>query len=330
MSKPRIAIIGLGVIGTSLGLALRKAQDDFEIIGHDKDSAKARAASKAGAVHKTDWNLISTVEDADAIILALPVSAIHDTMEHIAQDLKKGVLITDTANVKAPVLEWARELLPADANFIGGDPILPKGQSGQDPNPDLFNGAIYCLIPSPTAAPDALHFASSMAELLGAQPFFLDAAEHDGLVAGSEHLPMVMATAFLQCTQNAASWKEMRKIASTAYECGAFLGSEDASSLRSAILSNSANVTRWIDRFAAALQQLRDLVEQGDEKKLEEAFSQALDLRASWLRERELKRWDMAEQQLTETPQRPSFLRQAFLGGGLPSSRKDKEEKKKR
>lgn len=330
MAKPKVAIIGLGLIGTSLGLALRKAQDDYEIIGHDRDSAKARAASKAGAVHKTEWNLISTVDDADAIILALPASAIRDTMQAIAQDLEKGVVISDTANVKGPVMQWAKELLPPDANFIGGNPILPAGQTGQEPRADMFEGGIYCLIPSVTAAPAAVEFMTSVAELVGAQPFFLDAAEHDGLIAAVEQLSSAVALALLRTTQASSSWKEMRKVAGAAYERAISLGTEDATAHRDAFLTNADNVARWIDALIESLQEVRAWVADGSEVELGEALREAIDARARWLGERERKQWDRSEQAGPELPSRSGRFRQAVLGGGIPGGRRDKEEKEQK
>ncbi len=179
MSKPRIAIVGLGFIGGSIGLALHQAEADFEIVGHDRERAAASQARKIGAVDKTDWNLISACEDADLIVIATPVGAIKDTLAAIAPYLKLGCLITDTASIKAPVVQWANEILPEEAHFVGGNPIVggagtttadrPSGfppakrgglRGGDAARADLFSGAVYCLTPAAGAAPDAVRLAS--------------------------------------------------------------------------------------------------------------------------------------------------------------------------
>lgn len=325
MSKPKIAIIGLGVIGTSLGLALRKGTDEYEIIGHDRDPGAARVAAKAGAVHKTEWNLIATVSEADAIVLALPARAIRDTLEKIADDLKIGVVLTDTASIKSQVMQDAKDLLPDNVNFVGGNPILPTGQTGLEPSADLFRGGMYCLTPSPSAAPVALDFLTHVVALIGAQPFFLDAVEHDSLIAGGEHLPSVIAAALLRATQASVSWREMRKVAGAAYESAGFLGSEDHEAYRDEFLANSANIVRWLDAFSDALRELRDLIAQGDEAALDDALLHAVELRQTWMGERALKEWDRTEQMM-EPPRRPNFLRQAFLGGAFPRSREEEED----
>jgi len=327
MSKPKVAIIGLGVVGASLGLALRKAEADYELIGHDRDPGMARSAAKAGAVHKTEWNLIAAVEDADAIVLALPLNAIRDTLKPIAQYVKTGVVVTDTASVKSPVMEWAKELLPSHVNFVGGNPILPSGKTGLDFDADLFQGGVYCLTPSATAAPVALDFMTGIAGFVGAQPFFLDAAEHDGLIAGGEQLPLVIAAVLVQATQGSVSWREMRKVAGAAYESVSYLAPGDSAAYRDACQSNSANLIRWIDEFTRALAELRARISDGDTEGLDEIFRQTLEMRRSWAKERERKVWDQTEQQLADAPKQPGFMRQAILGGGLPRSRKDEGKK---
>jgi prephenate dehydrogenase len=97
MSKPRIAIVGLGLIGSSIGLALSREQRDFEIVGHDKSNTAASQAKKLGAVDKVEWNLINACEGAGLVILALPLGAIRETMQALAGELATGAVVLDTA-----------------------------------------------------------------------------------------------------------------------------------------------------------------------------------------------------------------------------------------
>src|SRR5512135_1823647 len=110
MAKPRITIVGLGRIGGSIGLALKQANADLEIIGHDKDSRTAGLAQKRGAVDKTEWNLLNACDGAGLVVLALPLGAIRDTLKVLGNELQPGVIVTDTATTKTPVLEWAGAL----------------------------------------------------------------------------------------------------------------------------------------------------------------------------------------------------------------------------
>ena len=101
------------------------------------------------------------------VILSLPVVAIRDTMQAIAPYLQPGALVTDTASLKTPVLRWAEEILPESAHFVGGDPVISAASAGaEEASADLLKNALYCLCPSPRAAPDAVRLASGLVERL--------------------------------------------------------------------------------------------------------------------------------------------------------------------
>ena len=312
MSKPRITIVGLGLIGGSIGLALRQAGNDYEVVGHDREHAVASKARKLGAVSKTEWNLISACEGADLIIIATPVVAIKETLTAIAPYLKPGCLVTDTGSIKGPVVAWAKEILPDTVNFVGGNPIvsqessLPTGIEGA--RADLFQGGLYCLTPLPEAAPQAVQLATDLVHLLGAKPFFLDAAEHDGLVAGVDHLPFVLSAALLGTTVQSPAWREMRKLAGDAFQSVTRFSSGDAATYRDACLTNGENIVRWIDACLARLEELREVIAAQEAEKLEETFEEAMSVRDRWLRDKADGRWELAEE-ISASPSQQGFLR---------------------
>jgi prephenate dehydrogenase len=175
MSDYTVAIVGTGVIGTSLGLALKQRGDEFRVLAHDKELGQAKEAVKMGAFDKAEWNLINASEPADLILLALPLSAIRPTLEAIAPYLKQDVVISDTCNNKEAVLVWANELLPDHAHFVGGNPIVQPGGTGyKHARADLFQNRLYCLTPAPAAHEGAVQLMVGLVALLGAEPFFLD------------------------------------------------------------------------------------------------------------------------------------------------------------
>jgi prephenate dehydrogenase len=332
MSKPRIAIVGLGFVGGSMGLALHEAEVDLEIVGHDRERGVANQAKKIGAVDRTDWNLVSACEDADLIVLAIPVGGIKDTLAAIGPYLKPGCLITDTASIKMPVIQWAEEILPEEVNFVGGDPIVPSTGSGQRSSAetiaaegasggidaataDLFSGVVYCLTPAASAAPDAVRLASDFVHLLGANPYFLDPLEHDGLMAGVEHLPFILSAALLGVTNESPSWREMRKLAGGAFENATRFASADPTTYRDACLVNSENIVRWIDACSEKLGELKETILAGDAEELEQLFEEPMIARQRWLRARETGDWK--EQQSLEMPTMKSFAGQLFGLGGL-------------
>src|SRR5512139_91175 len=107
----RITIVGLGQIGSSIGLALKARDLDIHRIGHDKEPQAAKESQRAGAVDDVKYNLPASVRESQIVILALPLAAVRETLEIIAPDLKEGMLVLDTAPAKATVAAWAQELL---------------------------------------------------------------------------------------------------------------------------------------------------------------------------------------------------------------------------
>ncbi|MEA3459776.1 MAG: prephenate dehydrogenase, partial [Chloroflexota bacterium] len=254
---------------------------------------------------KTHWNLISACEGADLIILAIPVMAIKETLKAIASYLKPGCLVMDTASIKGPVMKWAEEFLPESVSFVGGDPIVgveSEATGLEAAAPDLFQGALYCLTPSPNADPDAVKLATDLVYLLGAQPYFLGAVEHDGLMAGIAHLPFILSAALLRATARAASWREMRKLAGSAFAAGTHFASGDPDTYRDACLLNEENIVHWIDAYRDELGKLRGIIASKDADKLGEVFEVTLVARQKWLRERH---WEEAEA--------PSVSRSSFM-----------------
>jgi prephenate dehydrogenase len=154
--KPRIAIVGLGMIGGSLGLRLQETEIASEVMGHDADPSQSSRAKQMGAVTKTSFNLVSACEDADLVLLATPLEGIRPTLEAIGPYLREGCVVMDTATLKMPVMQWAEELLPAGVHFVGGNPILRGGAEGYGldaASSELFVGGLFCLTPPAEAEP---------------------------------------------------------------------------------------------------------------------------------------------------------------------------------
>ncbi len=287
MSQPRIAIVGLGLIGGSIGLALREAEPDFEMVGHDKDSAVSSKARKRGAIEKEERNLISAVEGADLVIIATPAMAIRETFEATAPYLKPNCVVTDTATIKGEILRWADDFLPETVHFVGGDPMVSKDETGiEAATPDLFAGSTYCIVPSVKAHPAAIELVTSMVHALGAEPFFLDAAEHDGQVVSVEHLPLMLAAALLMTTTRSSSWRDISRLPSRTFWRATHLASKDPTTYRDVCLANPENISRWIDLYIDSLKDLQEKLVVGDAETWQELFAELMDTRSRWLQGR--------------------------------------------
>jgi prephenate dehydrogenase len=313
--KPRVAIVGLGLIGSSIGLALRQAKLTSAVVGHDIDRAAAGTAKKIGAVDRTDWNLLSTCDGADLILLTTPVDAMEATLEAIGPELRPGCVVMDTATVKEPVLTWAASSLPEGVHFVGGNPLPGPGVadlSGVDAaRADLFDNSLFCIVPSPSANEEAVKLAIDLVQILGAKPLFLDAIEHDGLVAAVDHLPMILALGLLETVVHQPAWRELRKVAGSALEVGTRLAATDPIAHGELSVANRDNLLRWIDTYMDALSSIRTTLQTAEAEELTERFQTAYKERAKWLHD-----WtggDWFEGPRTEMPARSSML-DTFVG----------------
>ncbi|HEY5641005.1 MAG TPA: prephenate dehydrogenase/arogenate dehydrogenase family protein, partial [Dehalococcoidia bacterium] len=154
----RVAIIGLGLIGGSIGLGLKAAKlPGLEVIGSDIDGSQERAAKKAGAIDRGEHNLAKAVREARLIIIAAPIAALRDVFTAIAPHLADGAVVTDTASTKGDVMKWAAELLPESVSFVGGHPMAGKEHSGIDhADAAIFEGRAYCICPTIDSSPTAI------------------------------------------------------------------------------------------------------------------------------------------------------------------------------
>jgi prephenate dehydrogenase len=264
MSK--ITIIGLGLIGTSIGMALRKARVNVEIVGHDKDRGASNKAAKMGATDKNEWNLIRAVEGAMIVIIATPVKTIEEVMQQIAPELPDGCIVTDTGSTKATVLNWAQEHLPPTVSFVGGHPMAGKELSGPEgAEATLFQGAPYCIMPGKNATTASVKTIVEMIEILEATPYFIDPGEHDSYVAAISHLPMLLSSVLVKITSESPAWPEMARLASSGYRDVSRLASQDPEMNRDICLTTHEGLGYWIDEFIKELYRFRGLIKDSDE-----------------------------------------------------------------
>jgi prephenate dehydrogenase len=322
--KLQITIVGLGLIGSSAGLALRRYADKASVVGHDRDSRLAAKAKKMGAVDRTEWNLIKAVSEADRILLALPADQIRDTLAAIATNLKEGCVLVDTAEIKVAVLQWAAELLPKEVHLIGGHPILMVENPSVDAaNAGLFENKLFCLTPDSGSDASAVRLAADLAEAMGARPFFLDAAEHDGMIAAVEHLPAILAGALLGETCGSSGWLDMRKLAASQFYSNTLIMSESGAATADACLANREHILYWLDRLVAGLRVWRQDLAEGNGEALAKAIDGGLEARRAWLGARASGNWEEVI-----TPEMPTsgMLMRSLIGFGAPRTPAEKKK----
>ncbi|MEK7325307.1 MAG: prephenate dehydrogenase/arogenate dehydrogenase family protein [Chloroflexota bacterium] len=315
---PTITLIGLGRIGTSLGLALkRKTVDQLVVIGHDRSPEIGRQAQTRGAVDRVEWNLPVAVENADLILLCAPLQELRQAMQEVAPYLKPGSVISDVAPLKTPVLEWATELIPADSYFVGGSPILnPRylhdGLTGLEAaRADLFDDGLWALVPAAEPPPEALKLLYDFARLVGATPFFVDAVEYDSLLAGTSTLPALLAAALVRTVSNAPGWTDARKLADRTFAtASAPVSFASPAALRAAALLNQASALHYLDEALDHLNRLRKAISENDSQTLDTLLTEAALTREVWLKNRKEADWEAEEKPKLEAPTAGQFLGQ--------------------
>ena len=279
-----VAIIGLGLIGGSIGLALRRGKkSSWEVVGYSRRQETATNALSLGAIERGETNLKDAVKQAEIVIIATPVLAVKEIFSQIATYLPSGCIVTDTASTKVQVMKWAEEILPPTVDFIGGHPMAGRETYGiKAAEAELFQGCTYCLTPSERASPKSIDTVLDMVKKLGALPFFIDAQEHDKLVAGISHLPMLLSAALVSLTTNNPSWPKMSKLAASGFHDLTRLASGSPEVNSHICLSNQEAIIDWVDKFSRELERYRQLVAKGD-KRLEQALTEANKARQEWL-----------------------------------------------
>ena len=290
----QMTIIGLGQIGASIGLALSVHKKEIVRVGHDRQVETARRAEKIGAVDKIALNLHRAVEDADIILLAIPVDEIRDVLQLIAQDLKEEAVILDTSSCMETVSAWATAMLPPKRFFVTLTPSLNpdhlfETQRGiAAARADLFQKSLMVITCPPGTDQSAIKLAADLAALLGAAPLFANAREFDGMTAATRLLPCLCSAALINATCNQPGWQEGRKLAGRAYAWGtqAVEDFDAAATPSQSFLFNREHVLRVLDNLHTALTELRDAVAAQDASQLDDLLQQALQQRRAWLNQR--------------------------------------------
>jgi len=281
----RVAIIGLGLIGGSIGLALRQSpKSEWNLTAYVRRPEVASKALSYGIADRVETDLGATVREAELVIIATPVLTIKDVMRQIAGYLPSGCVVTDTASTKVQVMKWAGEILPSTVDFVGGHPMAGRETYGiEAARADLFRGCTYCLTPADNASKSAVEKVVGLVEKLGARPYFIDAWQHDELVAAVSHLPLVLSAALVSVTTNDPAWGRMSQLAASGYRDLTRLASGNPEVNAHICLSNRDAILRWIDKFIKELKRYRDIIDSSSDSVLQQALTEANKARETWL-----------------------------------------------
>ena len=272
MSFPRVTVVGLGLVGGSLALALKRSLPGSRVLGVDRTSV-VEAAIQRGVVDDGEPDVQRSVESADLVVLATPVSVILDHLALIGSRLRPGTVVTDVGSTKRRVLERAHAL-PAEVAFIGGHPLAGKATSGLErAESDLFQGAPWCLVPRRGTEDAAVERLAALVRAVGALPVHMEAEDHDRAVALVSHLPQIVA---LLLTRQAASVDGALDVVGPAFRGVSRLAESPFSVWKDIFETNADMIREALARFGS------DLEDAG--RRLPDLEPDFLAARAGWTR----------------------------------------------
>jgi prephenate dehydrogenase len=277
--KSKVVLVGLGLIGGSLGLALKSAGlANVWLVGHDTNHNVASKAKQRGAVDETDSNLIRAVRDAALVVVAVPIGSMRRVFEEIAPHVPENAIVTDTASSKLEVMKWAADILPGTVNFVGGHPMAGKEQRGiEAADANLFRDATYCISPLPSASEGAVHAVLGFIQGLGARPWFVDPEEHDRYAAAISHMPMILANALFTMVHRSKAWVELSRMAGPGFKDMTRLASQDPEMELDIVTTNQESIVHWIDRMQEELGRWKEIVQSDEETAFQALYKANLD-----------------------------------------------------
>lgn len=279
-----VAIIGFGLLGTSLGLALKGKK--YTRIGWSRRPESRKQALKNNVVDKVFENPEDAVANADITVICLPVPMIIEFCAKFAKSWKKGAIVTDVGSVKEKIVRAVSPILSRNGiHFIGSHPMAGSEQSGAEAaESDLYEDAMVFLTPSPKTPPNVIKEISEMWKSAGARIMEIDSRKHDMTVAHTSHVPHIVSAVLALTALGDSKTRAQR-------ESGCAGGFRDTTRIASSapqmwreiIESNSQSIIRTLSEFEKNLKSFRENISRAEYSKLENKLQSAKDLRDSWL-----------------------------------------------
>ena len=278
---PRLAVVGVGLIGGSLSLALKATGSVSQVVGIGRGQANLDKAMELKVVDCVTQDLASGVADADVVFLATPVLSLGPVARQLMPHLKPGAILTDGGSVKQAVIDEVEPYLRDDVHFVPGHPIAGTEHSGAEAAfASLYQGRRCILTPTPRTAPAALDRVRAMWEAAGCEVVVMDVDKHDRVLAAISHLPHMVAYALV----NAVGAYDRYQENILEYSAGGFrdftrIASSDPTMWRDIALTNRAALIEMMGQFETFFRELKDDVERGESDRLFEFFRRSKESR---------------------------------------------------
>jgi len=273
----RVAIVGVGLIGGSFAVALRRAGVVATLVGVDRNAQALERAAALGVIDTAAESVSDATSGADLVVVCVPVRAMAAVLHDVALALDPAAVVTDVGSTKEDVTRTARaELRGLFPRFVPGHPIAGREASGVEAaTPDLFKGARVVLAPVEETAPDAIELVRSCWEAAGGRVVLLDGRAHDRIFASVSHLPHLLSFALVSEIASRPDAAELFGFAAGGFRDFTRIAASSPEMWRDIALANRAALLEELDRYGARLAIFRELVDKGDGPGLHRLMAEA-------------------------------------------------------
>ena len=280
----KVTIVGVGLLGGSIGLAARRRKLAREVAGFVRRPASLRDCEKAGAVDYATTDLLAAVSNADLVILCTPLSQMRRRVVGMLPALKRGAIVTDVGSVKASVVRELESLISkSGAHFVGSHPMAGAEKTGvRAARENLFENAVCVLTPTKKSNMAAVRKVEAFWKSLNARTLRLAPEEHDLLVSRSSHLPHIVAAALANLTLAPASPKMQAQLCATGFRDTTRIASGSPEMWRDIALANRKNLSQSVDAFISELQKFQRALKKSDAKAVSNFLETAKARRDNW------------------------------------------------
>jgi prephenate dehydrogenase len=284
MRWQKVTLVGVGLLGGSLGLALRKRGLAAEVCGYVRRESSIAECVEVGAVHRGTTDLSDAIGGADLIVLCTPLLRMGELALQIAPRIRKGALVTDVGSVKGAIVSELEPIfVPKGATFVGSHPMAGSEKTGVSAaRADLFLNAACVVTPSKDSVNQKVEETEALWREVGGRVIRLDPETHDLLVSRSSHLPHVLAAQLAMFVLNPANPAEQGKLCANGFRDSTRIAAGSPEMWRDIAVMNRAHLLDAIGRFATGLEEFRALLERNDPGALEDYFKRAKELRDEW------------------------------------------------
>lgn len=335
MTSVQISILGLGRLGASIGLAIKRYMADggkhqFEITGYDSVSTRSKTAKNLKAIDHSKNSIEEAVQGRNIVIMSLPYGEIEGVYRRMSGHLARGAVVIDLSTLKRDNIQSAHKYLPEGTHLVSATAIVNAKylfenlDETERASADYFDQGVMMLMPSVTCAEEAVTLANDLTQILGATAQYFDPEEHDVLIHSAEILPSVMGVALFSLLRQSDSWDDKGRLTNSAFGATThFLFDRHPDDVMATWTNDPQQMTHNINEIIKMLMLVRDLIRDDDRDALSIFIEDNARAYEEWINKRNKNSW---RQETAKVPTMSDTIGGAMFGNFFKRGR-DKDNK---